>query len=388
MHGQRFLVATLAALAALGASAGAASAAATPPPPGPAVVSNVPPSPSPSPSPHPQALSPGAKDAILAVNRLSGRSAVISCFAGLLSGLIPGAQPALPFLAKWCAGSLIVEISAYVAHDDPPDPNFGLIALQRRVSQPARNLSPLCSFVRGRTCRRLLSAARHYLRASRNLASATEALAITANRSSGALAAGSAPGQVLQSGVAKTYCGIIAVALTRERVVGRVLARRLRRAGVNFRLSLGQVRRVQARLAQLRGVPRSILTRLGGDGLDTPLIQQAIRDSIDRAISQSRRFDFQGALRQRIDATELLAEQELITIAELSQMVATLNQQGVISNYLALTLNADIQNYQLAPGPAERASAIADFTAHVAGGLSGPYSRFLRFAAAPLGGTG
>jgi hypothetical protein len=140
------------------------------------------------------------------------------------------------------------------------------------VFQPKRFvvLRPgICPRAGGARCRRLKEAELRYLEALANEASLSEAVGVTADRFGGAKDAGDLDAESLQSVAEAKYLSSQANAVRELRQAGRRLGTLLRSDHVNTGFSAKQVAQGRMQLRRLDGVPRSLVTRLEGDGVIT-----------------------------------------------------------------------------------------------------------------------
>ena len=164
--------------------------------------------------------------------------------------------------------SWIGEVAAadYESSKDPPDPNF------RVVFQPKPLIVPrpeTCPRLRGASCRRLRTAELHYLAALANVASVSEAVAVTANRFGGAKDAGDLSAERLQRVAETKYLPLQASAISGLRQTGRRLGTLLRSDHLNAAVTAKQVAQGREQLRKLDAIPGSLITRLERDGLIT-----------------------------------------------------------------------------------------------------------------------
>jgi hypothetical protein len=148
----------------------------------------------------------------------------------------------------------------------PPATSFAAVFQLQTFAVPTLGK---CLRLRRASCHRLRTAEVKYLDALANVASVSEAVAVTANRFGGAKDAGDRYAEWLQGVAARKYLPLQASAIRGLQQASRRLAARLRRDHLNITLTAKQVARGRQQLSRLDGISKSIVTRLERDGLIT-----------------------------------------------------------------------------------------------------------------------
>jgi hypothetical protein len=213
--------------------------------------------------------------------------------------------------------------------------------------------------------------------------SVSGALAVTAKR---LRHAGTDPGR--QTGTAKVLALRLLNALTAQQAAARAYARELRRAHINLRLSVAQVRRVLAAVRNLKGIPKAVLRQLERTlGLSAAQLKQLTRRALARTIPRPKRFDFIKELERPLPVTGLRETYESLTVGEMARLLKQLNYEKRIGNADALTLMNDLLVAERACTPQQRRGPMGQFAADVRAHVHGPYAQFLQEAAVPLLGN-
>jgi hypothetical protein len=261
------------------------------------------------------------------------------------------------------------------------------IALPEAVAVRVPTLSKIASACRRvkhkALCRRVARAARTYALSLTQTVSVSGALAVTVKR---LRHAGTDPGR--QTGTAKVLALRLLNALTAQQAAARAYARELRRAHVNLRLSVAQVRRVLAAVRNLKGIPKAVLRQLEQKlELSAAQLKQLTRRALARTIPRPKRFDFIKELERPLPVTGLRETYESLTVGEMARLLNQLNYEKRIGNPDALTLMNDLLVAQRACTPQQRRGPMGQFAADVRAHVHGPYAQFLQEAAVPLLGN-
>jgi hypothetical protein len=241
---------------------------------------------------------------------------------------------------------------------DPPDTNFTQVALPAPAATPA--VSARCSKrVTARACARIRAAALRYGKALSSAHAAARGLGTSIERFSGANAAGSEPGRILQAGAAKAYAGELAGATTELRAAGAAFAAALRAARIDARIT-ATTRQALIKKLRARGVSASVL------------------GSLPRSASLA------GALSSTGTTTGYSRFQRELTVYELAALVQGLRAQGAVSTEVSGWLLDDLRDAITSTTPDERASALSQYEGDV-GEIGEPAASLLTAAGQALG---
>jgi hypothetical protein len=228
------------------------------------------------------------KDAARADLEAAVANAMANCsvaFAG--SGLIGAGALSGPNIAaglsSTVAGAFMVDTAGplcglalarvkldYDLYNDPPDANFGKVALPAKV-KARKPLSCRKAGRRGkRACTRLAKAAAALAGAADRAQAIRKAMDVTMNRTSGAVAADNADGLALQDASHRVLAGMLARAIADQNKAAKAFTKLLRGYGIHVKLKGKQAEKgVQRTVAKLvaQGVPQAQLQQLAGNQL-------------------------------------------------------------------------------------------------------------------------
>ncbi len=155
--------------------------------------------------------------------------------------------------------------SLAIAIADPSDPHY------KRVFDPPAfrlpSLRPSCAHLARRVCRQGENLVAGYRLAAARVASLSEAVAVTADRHTGAVAAHDNLAALAQQRAEGRYLPELGAALTTRRAAGRALGRWLVRHQLDRQLSTKAIARARQQLLHLRGIPAAVLRSLKHLGL-------------------------------------------------------------------------------------------------------------------------
>lgn len=281
------------------------------------------------------------------------------------------------------AGLIAAPLTTGIRRRGPPDLRLTRISLPRAVPRASGSTVPRCPTRTAARCTGDLQAAFERYVASAQYASAIEeAMALATNRRSGAYLTGNAEAIALQSCLVKTYAGALAVALDAKTDDAHTLARRLKRAGLDVRITRAQAARTARRLVRLEGIPRSVSARLAADGVDRRELTRLMGLAVAQARLGSRPLSFVSSLSRPLDTRSLRGVHASLTPDEVAATVREMSRQGIIREPLAARLASNL-SLVAGAGGSGRAAAIAALTAD-ARELAGAHGDLLRMAVAGL----
>jgi hypothetical protein len=326
----------------------------------------------------------GVKGNIKAAGLISAGTTVLSC-AGLIGALlVPGAQVALPVLTPLCYGSLIATYSAVILKAiDPPDPNWGEVALPKHLALPSPRLgTSFCRRVGQAHCPAAKAAARGSIHALARVDSIDEALAQAADRYTTAQSSHSGLktfGATIQGAAALVLEGELASA-------AKTLVRRehrwsgfLRRAHVHLRLSARQVREVRKRLGKKHLLSKTLVHRLVSEhlALSSSDLRREIRTQLAHVTGP---LDLGKLLTKTPPTKALKADSHTETILQLSNLFAAAPPEDFPN---PLKIGSELNQIAAADTRSDFRSAVNAFISTVKTG-HGRYGAFLALAARGL----
>ncbi len=327
-------------------------------------------------------MSKETKDSLKAGAKISFGSALAFC--PIL--LIPGAgQVFASGFAGACAGFIAQLIAAGVlVVVDPPDPRFGAVAMPSSFAAPKVGNS-VCRIVRGGVpCSRLKVAMIGFGTADGRAASIAEAMAITANRASGARNAASNPGMTLQRAAARTYWGAYAFALRDRAAAAKRLAREFQRARIDVTVTPQQQRQGVSALSQLTGVPDSLVARFNRNGFSRDDVKAALAGALQLFPLDTRPRSLRAILNENAKTAGMDRDYRRITLDDVRAILDSLRAQGIVTAATASALSSRLTRARTA---SRRRAEMRAFVALVQQRVKRqPHSAFLQVAAAPLAG--
>jgi hypothetical protein len=239
---------------------------------------------------------------------------------------------------------------------DPPDTNFTQVALPTPAATPG--VSARCSKrVTARACARIKAAALRYGKALSSAHAAARGLGTSIERFTGANAASSETGRILQAGAAKAY--ELAAATTELQAAGATFSAALRAARIDARMT-PTTRQALIKKLRSRRVSESVLTSL------------------------PRSASFTGSLASTDPTAGYSRFERELTVYELAALVQGLHAQGAVSTEVSGWLLDDLRDTITSTTPDERASALSQYEGDVAE-VGGPAASLLTAAGQALG---
>jgi hypothetical protein len=198
------------------------------------------------------------------------------CSLAIFSTVVEGDDLETKFIVAYLQGYFRVACLvglAYVAEltaaiHDPPDANFTQVALPTPTAAPPAALRCPKQLTR-RACGQLGTAVTRYQKALAATEAAANGLAISLNRFSGADAAGSTTGRLLQAAAAKAYSAELVAALPSQQLAARALASTLRATHTDLVLKASDRQTLIRKLSSPGGVPASMIAQLTRRGAVT-----------------------------------------------------------------------------------------------------------------------
>jgi hypothetical protein len=290
--------------------------------------------------------------------------------------------------AELCIDEAQVLANGLAIVHDPPDPHFHQVAVpppRARVSTRGSGRCP--KPLSAASCAGLLVASTNYANASAAVAADATATALTANRFTGAVTAGSTSDAFLQAAVGKVYAGELALAMAAEQAAGRALARRLRAAKLDLSLDRRTIKRIGSRLAG-EVISKRLLDVLVADGLAANP-SQARRVFTTELTGVSGPVDLAAALSATLPSAAFESQYRSIAMSELAAVVNGLAGQGAISSATRQALITDLAIAQAAcADPTRRIAAAGKFMTDAGAQVSGPAATLLSDGARPFTASG
>jgi hypothetical protein len=247
---------------------------------------------------------------------------------------------------------------------DPPDPNFMEVALSAPTLLHAVTVR-CAKRVARRDCTALTAPLLRFINAVAKTAAATSGAATTLERFSGAAAAGSSPGVLLQSAAEKSYAGEVGSAFAEQQAAGRVLAAALRKARLDGPTNSRDLQAITKKLGSANGIPASIVSPLVAAGLTSgaAALSQILKSALQGLPKTIALTSFLGAT----TSTAALAKfHRDLTFPGLAAVVRALAKQGAIAQGTGETLLNDLRAGVTATTTAARTAALALFVQHAA----------------------
>ena len=289
-----------------------------------------------------------------------------------------GVDPVLCFVA---AQSIITEaLAEYKKWKDPPDPNFMQVALYVPKPVPVGALRCRKPTSKG-ACAAVNAAFRNWLSALAAGAAASRGDGVTVERFSGAVAAHSVPGALLQAAAQKAYAGLVVRTKAAQHAAGVALGLALRKVHLDRVPTKIQFRARVKRLSTSKGYSRELIQRLIADRVVT---SGADLDAMLKNISTPVSYvPLSVALSLRLPSSASAVLWRTTTLKELAVLIRGLVAQNAVPASFGNTLLDELRAIANAPTPDARKPLIGKLVAD-ATALSGPAGIVLAAGASGL----
>jgi hypothetical protein len=212
---------------------------------------------------------------------------------------------------------------------------------------------------------------------------AANGLAISINRFSGADAAGSTAGRLLQAAAAKAHSAELVAALPAQQSAARPLASILRATHTDLVLKASDRQTLIRKLSSPGGVPASMIAQLTRRGAVTSATE--LRQILGEALAGlPKTLSLAGALSAPSSAAGFTQLYRTLDVYEVAALVRGLTAQGAVSAEVEGWLLDDLRDTVTATSGDEKASALSQYDSD-ANETAEPAASLLRAAGKGLG---
>jgi hypothetical protein len=269
--------------------------------------------------------------------------------------------------------------------DPPARTSWPIPVPQPRLGPSAKRLGRYCAKVsqhRKAECHRLMADAAGYLQASARVSSIAESMATNGKAFADAHRFNSRVSMLRILGTEKVFGVWLEQALRDQQTAGVHLAREMRRAHVNIKLSRKQSTKLASKLGAGTGIRGQVIDRLRHEiGLNESQVRQLAHTIFKRAARGGVPFDLRVLLERKLPSTDSFRrDYRTLSLLEVYYLVVNSPASESVKN----TLTSDLNEAHQACTPAERQAPISDFINRAHGRVGGVWGRFLADAAKPL----